>query len=44
MADTAHLWAVEYDEISRASAVRDEVTKLAWGTGEGDKSLILLTS
>ncbi|HEV8071340.1 MAG TPA: DUF1269 domain-containing protein [Planctomycetaceae bacterium] len=42
MADTAHLWAVEYDEISRASAVRDEVTKLAWGTGEGDKSLILL--
>src|SRR5580704_201178 len=24
MADTAHLWAVEYDEISRASAVRDE--------------------
>jgi uncharacterized membrane protein len=42
MADTAHLWAVEYDEISRASAVRDEVTKLAWGPGEGDKSLILL--
>jgi uncharacterized membrane protein len=42
MADTAHLWAVEYDEISRASAVRDEVTKLAWGPGVGDKSLILL--
>jgi uncharacterized membrane protein len=42
MADTAHLWAVGYDEISRASAVRDEVTKLAWGPGEGAKSLILL--
>ena len=42
MADTAHLWAVGYDEISRASAVRDEVTKLAWGPGQGDKSLILL--
>jgi uncharacterized membrane protein len=42
MADTAHLWAVGYDVISRASAVRDEVTKLAWGPGQGDKSLILL--
>ena len=42
MADTAHLWAVGYDEISRASGVRDEVTKLAWGPGQGGKYLILL--
>ena len=42
MADTAHLWAVGYDDISRASAVRDEVTKLAWGPGQGGKYLILL--
>ena len=30
MADTAHLWAIGYDDTSRAGAVRDEVTKLAW--------------
>jgi uncharacterized membrane protein len=42
MANTGHLWAVGFDDISRASAVRDEVTKLAWGPGEGGKYLILL--
>jgi uncharacterized membrane protein len=42
MADSAHLWAVGYDEIGRASAVRDEITKLAWGPGMGGKYLILL--
>jgi uncharacterized membrane protein len=42
MADTGHLWAVGFDEISRASAVRGEVTNLAWGPGEGAKYLILL--
>ncbi len=42
MADTAHLWAVGYDDISRAGAVRDEVTKLAWGSGKAGKYLILL--
>ncbi len=42
MPDTAHLWAVGYDDISRASAVRDEVTNLAWGPGQGGKYLILL--
>jgi len=41
MADTAHLWAVGYDDISRALAVRDEVTRLAWGPGQGGKYLIL---
>jgi uncharacterized membrane protein len=41
MADTAHLWAVGYDDISRAIAVRDEVTRLAWGPGQGGKYLIL---
>ena len=42
MADTAHLWAIGYDDISRAGAVRDEVTKLAWGLGQAGRDLILL--
>jgi uncharacterized membrane protein len=42
MADTAHLWAIGYDDTSRAGAVRDEVTKLAWGLGQAGKDLILL--
>ncbi|HET6323376.1 MAG TPA: DUF1269 domain-containing protein [Planctomycetaceae bacterium] len=42
MAESGHLWAVGFDEISRATAVRDEITKLAWNPGEGGKYLILL--
>jgi uncharacterized membrane protein len=42
MADAAHLWAIGYDEINRAVAAREEITKLAWGHGGSRKSLILL--
>jgi uncharacterized membrane protein len=42
MSDNPHLWAVGFDEISRAEAVRDEITKLAWDPGQGGKYLILL--
>ena len=41
MADTSHLWAIGYDDISRASAVRDEITRLAWNPGNAGKYLIL---
>jgi uncharacterized membrane protein len=42
MTTAAHLWAVGYDEIGKADAVRDVITKLGWGAGEGGKDLILL--
>jgi uncharacterized membrane protein len=42
MASTAHLWAVGYDEVSRAGTVRDEIAQLGWGTGQAGKDLILL--
>jgi uncharacterized membrane protein len=42
MSDKPHLWAVGFDEITRADAVRDEITKLAWDPGQGGKYLILL--
>ena len=42
MTSSSHLWAIGYDEVSRADAVRDQITKLAWGSGEGAKDLILL--
>jgi uncharacterized membrane protein len=42
MADTAHLWAVAYDDISKATAAREEIIKLGWGDGEAGKSLFLL--
>jgi uncharacterized membrane protein len=41
MADTAHLWAVGYDEVAKANAAREEISKLAWGRGEAGKYLIL---
>jgi uncharacterized membrane protein len=42
MTTAAHLWAVGYDDIGKAEAVRDEITKLGWGAGQGGKDLILL--
>jgi uncharacterized membrane protein len=42
MASTGHLWAVGYDEVSRAGAVRDQIAELGWGTGQAGKDLILL--
>jgi uncharacterized membrane protein len=41
MTTTAHLWAIGYDDIDRADAVRDEITKLAWDPGNAGKYLIL---
>jgi uncharacterized membrane protein len=31
MTISGHLWAIGYDNVERASEVRDEVTKLGWG-------------
>ncbi len=42
MANTGHLWAVGFDDISRADAVREEITRLAWDPGQAGKYLILL--
>ncbi len=42
VANTGHLWAIGFDEIGRAGAVRDEITKLAWDPTEGGKYLILV--
>jgi uncharacterized membrane protein len=41
MAATAHLWAVGYDDMERASQVRDELAALAWDNGRAGKYLIL---
>jgi uncharacterized membrane protein len=41
MADTSHLWAIGYDDVSRASVVRDEITRLSWEPGHAGKYLIL---
>jgi uncharacterized membrane protein len=38
----AHLWAIGYDDMSRAQQVRDEIVDLGWGPGEAGKYLILL--
>jgi uncharacterized membrane protein len=38
----AHLWAVAYDNVSRADEVREEIAKLGWGPGHGAKYVILL--
>ena len=42
VSDKPHLWAVGFDEISRADAVRDEITGLASDPGRAGKYLILL--
>jgi uncharacterized membrane protein len=41
MATTAHFWAIGYDDMQRASRVRDEVAALAWDNGRAGKYLIL---
>src|SRR5271155_3349293 len=41
MTTAAHLWAIGYDEIDRAEAVRDEITKLAWDPGNAGRYLVL---
>jgi uncharacterized membrane protein len=42
MTTAAHLWAIGYDDMGRADQVRDEITRLGWGTGQAGKYLILL--
>ena len=42
MTATAHLWAIGYDKMERADQVRDEITRLGWGSGQVGKYLILL--
>jgi uncharacterized membrane protein len=32
MANSAHLWAIGYDNIARADQVRDKIIELGWGT------------
>ena len=42
MSTAAHLWAIGYDNMERAGQVRDEITRLGWGTGHASKYLVLL--
>jgi uncharacterized membrane protein len=42
MTTLAHLWAIGYDDVGRATEVRDEITRLGWGEGRASKYLILL--
>jgi uncharacterized membrane protein len=42
MSDRPHLWAVGFDEISQADAVRDDITSLARDPGQAGKYLMLL--
>ena len=41
MTTDAHLWAIGYDDMTRAAQVRDEITNLGWGSGRAGKYLIL---
>jgi len=41
MTSTAHLWAIGYDDITRADQVRDEIIQLGWGAGKAGKYLLL---
>src|SRR5262245_34494899 len=41
MGTASHLWAVGYDDMSRAEQVRDEIAKLGWDSGRAGKYLIL---
>jgi uncharacterized membrane protein len=42
MTAAAHLWAIGYNDMVRADQVRDEITRLGWGSGRAGKDLILL--
>jgi uncharacterized membrane protein len=41
MITAAHLWAIGYDDMARADQVRDEITRLGWGSPEVSKYLFL---
>ena len=38
----SHLWAIAYDDLSRADQARDQVQKLAWDPGRAGKHFLLL--
>src|SRR5262245_17543175 len=42
MTESAHLWAIAYDDMGRADQVRDEIARLGWDSGQAGKYLILL--
>jgi uncharacterized membrane protein len=42
MLSSAHLWAVGFDSVTRASQVRDEIIRLGLGEGQAGRNLILL--
>src|SRR5262249_14723979 len=41
MTTDAHLWAIGYDDVTRADQVRDKIIELGWGAGKAAKYLIL---
>jgi uncharacterized membrane protein len=42
MTTSTHLWAIGYDDMDGADRLRDEITRLGWEPGSGEKPLILL--
>ncbi len=42
MAKIGHLWGIGYDDMERAEQVREEITRLAWDSGQAGRYLILL--
>ena len=41
MSTTGHLWAVGFDDMTRAYQVRDEIARLAWGSGNASRYILL---
>jgi uncharacterized membrane protein len=41
MTTDAHLWAIGYDDMTRAGQVREEIKQLAWGSDRAGQYLIL---
>jgi uncharacterized membrane protein len=41
MSTTGHLWAVGFDDMTRAYQVRDEIAKLGWGSGNAARYMLL---
>src|SRR5262245_22133256 len=41
MTTDAHLWAIGYDNMTRAEQVRDEIKHLAWGSDRATQYLLL---
>jgi uncharacterized membrane protein len=41
MSTTGHLWAVGFDDTTRAYQVRDEIARLGWGSGNASRYILL---